>query len=207
MMLTKKQIILSFIPTAFILILGILFLVRTHFMIEFAGYFIGAYFLFSALIQFFAYYIERSIKDLATGIFYSFLSLISFLFAGFWMRYFFFVLGILFILSSIFQFLNLRIKQYFDFPIIEELILAILKMISGILIFSFAFQENEKPMGIVIGICFILLAIFLGIKSAIELHIQMKMNLLDPTQPSISQDQVIEGEIISEQTKDIHDQE
>ncbi len=206
-MLTKKQIILSFIPTLFILILGILFLVKPHFMIEFAGYFIGAYFLFNALVQFFSYYIERSIKDLATGIFYSFLALISLLFAGFWMRYFFFILGVLFILSSIFQFLNLRIKRYFDFPIIEELLLAILKMISGILIFSFAFQENEKPMGIVIGICFILLAIFLGIKSAIQLHIQTKINLLNPDQPSISQDQVIEGEIISEQTKDIHDQE
>lgn len=205
--MTKKQIILSFIPPVLILTLGILFLVKTHFMIEFAGYFIGAYFLLSALVQFFSYYIERSLKDVMTGIFYCFLSLISFLFAGFWMRYFIFVLGILFILSSLFQFFNLRIKRYFDLPIIEELCLAILKMVGGILIFSFAFQENEKPIGIVIGCCFILLAILLCLRSALQLHIQ---NSIDPLQPSHftqNDEQIIEGEIVSEKTQESNDSE
>lgn len=187
----------DFLDAIFTLIAGILFIIFPNTMIQWIGIILGVYFALRAVL---CYFFNISPFRNTLVIFNIFFSVLTFVFWGFFLKFMMFIFGIIVTLLGLMKLVNQDITKAKK-ERIWNILTSCVELLGGIAIICISFTNAHQVLGIVTGAILIFISVLLFIKN-MDKH---KWDLAHEETLENSTKDVIDAEIVSETTEDVHD--
>ncbi len=194
----KRTNLYQYFDIIVIFLIGLFFIIFPDFMIKWIGLLLGGYLLLKSILGFFfPLFIPLGIYQSTV---YLVLGILSFVFWEFFVQFITILLGIILVISGINKILSLYRVSHNIKTWLFAFIVHLLEVIGGIAIFIASLSDAKNVLGIIIGV--ILLIVALSLLASQIKNDKGELDALKVEKKKHQDAEVIEAEIVSENTKD-----